>query len=140
MPLRTDQLDEPHLNLTPLIDVLIFLIIFFMLGTSFKTSERQHNVQLPTTSDAAPLTSRPDELSIIVRAGGDIELNDKKCTIEELNTELIKARTNYPDQSVAIRGEGTTPYQYVLNVLAACERAKITAVSLPVRLKPGARK
>lgn len=140
MPLRTETLEEPHLNLTPLIDVLIFLIIFFMLGTSFKTPERQHNIKLPTSSAAAPLTSRPDDLNIIVRAGGEIELDGKPCTIDELNTQLVSARTNYPDQGVAIRGEGMTPYQNVLNVLAACERAQIRAVSLPVRFKDGARK
>src|SRR3972149_3167852 len=110
MPLRTGTLDEPHLNLTPLIDVLIFLIIFFMLGTSLKTSERQHNIKLATTTDAAPLTSRPDVLSINVRANGEIEMNGKPYTLEQLSSDLAAARKNYPDQSVAIRGEGNGPY------------------------------
>ena len=140
MPLRTGTLDEPYLNLTPLIDVLIFLIIFFMLGTSFKHAEGQHNVKLATTTNAAPLSNRPDAIRIGVLANGEVEMNGKACTLEQLNSNLIAAAKNYPDQSVAIRGEGEGPYQNVLNILAACERAKITTIALPVRVKEAARR
>ena len=70
-----------------------------------------------------------------VAANGKVQLNGKPRTLSEFEAELVKAKKNYADQTVLIRGEGQGPYQNVVDVLAVCDRAKINVVSLPVRLK-----
>jgi len=136
MPLKnTDTIEEPHLNLTPMIDIVFLLIIFFMVGTQFTEQERHYDIQLPTVSDAQPLTSVPDELIVNVLSDGTITLGDQVRTLDELESALRSAQQNYPDQSVIVRGDASGPYQHIMDVLAACHRAKISRISLANRLE-----
>jgi biopolymer transport protein ExbD len=138
MPFKTEAMEEPHINLTPLVDVVFNLLLFLMLATRFAAdddAERKFDVLLATASNAKPLTALPDELKVNVAANGQITLNGKPRKLNELETDLVAAKKNYADQAVLIRGEGDGRYQYVVDVLAACDRAKINSVSLPVRLR-----
>lgn len=136
MPLKAaETIEEPNLNLTPMIDIVFLLIIFFMVGTQFAELERQYDVQLPTVADAQPLTSLPDEIIINVRETGEISISGTELTLAELEAKLNAARENYADQAVVVRGDGTGPYQHVMDVLAVCYKAKINTVSLANRLK-----
>lgn len=136
MPLRSaDPADEPTLNLTPMIDVVFLLIIFFMIGTQFVQRERQFDVQLPTVSDAQPLTSRPDEIVVNVTTAGKVVVRDQELTMDALRQMLDTARQNYPDQAVVVRGSGPDPYQNVMDVLTVCHQAKISHLSLASQLQ-----
>jgi biopolymer transport protein ExbD len=138
MPFKTEPMEEPHINLTPLVDIVFNLLLFLMLATRFaadEDAEQKFDVQLATAANARPLTALPDELVIHVAANGKVLLNSKPRTLSELEADLAKAKKNYADQSVVVRGEGQGPYQNVVDVLAVCDRAKINVVSLPVRLK-----
>ena len=137
MPLKTEMTEEPILNLTPMIDIVFLLIIFFMVGTRFTETERQYDIQLPTVSDALPLTALPDEITVNVHSDGRLIINGDERTLEDLQTDLEVAKLNYPDQAVVIRGEGEGPYQHVMDVLTVCRRAKIGNVSLANRLNTG---
>jgi biopolymer transport protein ExbD len=135
MPLKTDTIEEPNLNLTPMIDIVFLLIIFFMVGTRFTEAEREFDIELPTVTDAQPLTTMPDEIVVSVTNDGRYLLRDEERTLEELKSALTAARENFADQAVLIRGDGQGPYQYVMDVLAVCHSAKITNVSLANRLQ-----
>jgi len=135
MPLKTDGIEEPGLNLTPMIDIVFLLIIFFMVGTQFSEMERQFDVNLPTVADAQPLTNPPDEIVVSVFRDGRIFVQDKEQTLEGLQRQLEEARARYADQSVLIRGEGEGRYQRIIDVLVACHRAKIKHFSLATELK-----
>jgi biopolymer transport protein ExbD len=143
MPFKTEPAEEIHINLTPLVDIVFNLLMFLMLATRFAAdddAERKFDVQLATASNAKPLTAVPDELVVNVAANGQITLNGKPRKLTDLETDLIKAKKNYVDQAVLIRGEAEGRYQNVVDVLAACDRAKINTVSLPVRLRPEGRR
>jgi biopolymer transport protein ExbD len=138
MPFKTEPMEEPYINLTPLVDIVFNLLLFMMLASRFaadEDAEQKFDVQLATAVSARPLTALPDEMVIHVASSGKVLLNGKPRTLRELEADLVKAKKNYADQSVMIRGEGQGPYQNVVDVLAVCERAKINVVSLPVRLK-----
>lgn len=138
MPLKTEAVEEPGLNLTPMIDIVLLLVIFFMVGTQFAENERQYDIELPTVSEAQPLTSLPDEIVVNVDREGGFVVNGELRTIEQLEEDLRAARSRYADQVVVIRGDGTGPYQNVMTVLNLCRRAQITNVQLANRLQDGA--
>lgn len=137
MPLRTETIEEPSLNLTPMLDVVLLLIIFFMVGTKFAEIERQYDIQLPTVSEAAPLSGVPDELVVNVEADGTISVHDEPRTLAALEELLQQAKANYANQVVLIRGAGTGPYQHVMDVMSICHRVGINNISLANRLKDG---
>jgi len=130
MPLKTGQLEEPSINMTPMIDVVFLLIIFFMVGARIGEEEQQLDVQLPQAAVAQPLLMRPDSLVVNVYQDGKILLGKRSLSLEELQKELIAAKDRYPDQAVIIRGEGEGRYQAVVDVLVACHLAKIKQYSL----------
>ena len=133
MPLKTAAIEEPDLNLTPMIDIVFLLIIFFMVGTRFTEMEREFDVQLPAVSDAPPLTSLPDEIVVNLQTSGKLQVDGKQRSLKELETDLIAARKRYADQTVVVRGDGKGPYQNVVDVLAVCWRAGV-GVKVATRL------
>jgi biopolymer transport protein ExbD len=134
MPLKTDSIEEPGINLTPMIDIVFLLLIFFMVGTRFTELEREFKIQLPSVSEAQPLTSLPDEITINVSSDGELRVDGIEMTLQELENRLQTAKKHYSDQSVIVRGDANGTYQNVMDVLAACNRSGIQAVSLANRL------
>ncbi len=137
MPLKPQTAEEPGLNLTPMIDIVFLLIIFFMVGARFTEEDTEYEVELPTVSEAQPLTSLPDELVINIMLDGKVIVKGKELTMEELESILVEARKNYSEQSVLVRGAGEGTFQNVMSVLEICNRAKISNVSLANRVASG---
>ena len=138
MPLKgADQTEEVAINLTPMIDIVFLLIIFFLVGARFTEEEKQYDIQLPSSQDVTPLTGTPDALVINVRRGGTILLGSLVVTLEELESELRDAKENFEGQAVVVRGEGQGLYQPIVNVLGICHRTQITKISLAYKLDEG---
>lgn len=134
MPLKTLPLDEPSINLTSMLDVVLNLIIFFMISTQFIQEERQYDVKLPTVSEATALSGQPDEIVVNVLANGSLMVKGKSVATAELELLLTVARERFPGQAVVVRADGDGKYQPVMDVLAACRRADIRNVSLANRV------
>jgi biopolymer transport protein ExbD len=136
MPLKVPEsaLQEPEINLTPMIDVVFLLIIFFMVGTQFTNRERKYDIDLPTVSEALPLTQLPDHLVINVYGDGRVFLTDNGVTLQQLEQELLKARENYADQEVIIRGEGIGPYQHITDVLSVGQKVQFEKMTFATQL------
>lgn len=132
MPLRTESLEDPQLNLTPMIDVVFLLIIFFMVGARF-TEEAQHqqfDVELPTASPLQPMSRQPDPLVVSVTQDGRIRLQNRELTPSELLSQLKSAKAAYESQAVLIRGDASVSYQGIMDVMNACHQAEIRRFSL----------
>ena len=135
MPLKgADRTEEAAINLTPMIDIVFLLIIFFLVGARFTEQERQYDIQLPSSDAVQPLTGVPDALMINVRQDGAILLGNQRMSLEELEDELRDAKENFEDQAVVVRGEGRGLYQPVIDVLGACHRMQISRISLAYKL------
>lgn len=100
MPLKMQSLEEPRLDLTPMIDVVFNLIIFFMVGTRFADMEREFDVQLPQVGHAQPLTAPPDEIVINLFANGRVVVGSREISLADLRLLLAEARGRFEDQSV----------------------------------------
>ena len=130
MPLKTEPLEEPALNLTSMLDVVMLLIIFFIFGTEFANDEQAYEVQVPTVAEAAALSGQPDQLLVNITAVGKIIFRQEVVTPRQLEEILKRAVANFPNQSVVIRGDGAVRYQEVMDVMAACQRAGVRNLSL----------
>lgn len=130
MPIKTEQLEEPGLILTPVIDIMFLLLIFFMVGTQFTEEESRFDIKLPTVSDILAVTSLPDPATVSLTANGEIYLDGKPMGLAELEERLVAMKENYPGQAVLIRGDGALAYQSVINVLEVVKRAGISTASL----------
>ena len=135
MPLKVEPLEEPYLNMTPMVDVVLNLLIFFMLGTTFAQEERQFDIQLPRVGQAQPLTAPPDEIVVNVFADGRLVVNKQNLSPDDLERLLAEAQGRYADQSVLIRGDGKGNYQTIMDVLSICQNAGIHNYSLATQLK-----
>ena len=78
MPLRVPPEEESGMNLTPMIDVVMLLNIFFMVGSRLVEPEKQYEINLPTVTDARPLTGLPDEIIVNVKDDGTIFVKGKQ--------------------------------------------------------------
>lgn len=136
MALLKVEPEEMSLNMTPIIDIVFNLLIFFLLGSTYLNDERELELDLPRVPAAAPLTAAPDELTIHVRADGTITIDEKPQTISALEELLAKARANYPDQAVAIRGDRRVPYEVILSIVSVCRRAGIERVDFLAMEQP----
>ena len=135
MPLKIQRDDQTSINLTPMIDIVFLLIIFFMVGTKFSElneMERDISLQVPTVTDAHALTAAPSKRVINVFSDGRIIIDKKTVTIDELQSELSIARQQYQKLGVVIRGEAESRYQNVANVIATCRKADITDLNISV--------
>ena len=130
MPLKTEPLEEPSINLTSMLDIVMLLIIFFMVSTKFSEEERQTGIQLPSVSENFALSGQPDEIIVNVDVDGKIKVQNEDLTLDSLRILLDAARFAFPNQAVVIRGDGRCEYQTVMNVFSTCKEAGIKNVSV----------
>jgi biopolymer transport protein ExbD len=115
-----------EMNMTPLIDVVFQLILFFLLASSFVEEERSLAVTLPQASEARPLTMRPRELIVNIDADGNYFVSTQKITAPQVLQVLIQAHTNNPGrQTVLIRADKRCRWQAVVTVMDLCNKANI---------------
>jgi biopolymer transport protein ExbD len=134
---QTEEL--PHLNMTPMVDVVLCLLVFFMAATRlYDWDENEFTVKVPQVADAAPLTAAPDDLELTIVKPGLVAVGDEKYDLPGLADMLREARARYEDQGVLIRGDASFNYQELADVLSACDGAGIRNVRLPVRPRPPA--
>ncbi|MBN2216485.1 MAG: biopolymer transporter ExbD [Pirellulales bacterium] len=133
MPLKTHMDEQPTLNLTPMIDIVFLLIIFFMVGTKFTELERKIGLEVPQVTDHGTLTAAPEKRIVNVYRDGTITLDREPVTLDQLTQRLAAARAEYAELGVLIRGDGEGPYQNVANVFNACKHAGINQLAISVR-------
>lgn len=134
MPLKTHLDEQPTLNLTPMIDIVFLLIIFFMVGTQFTEIERDIALQVPEVGEAGPQSSAPERRVINVFRDGSVSLDREVVSLSKLTNDLAAARGEYADLGVVVRGDAEVPFQRVADVLGACRAANISEMGISVRM------
>ncbi|MBI1247646.1 biopolymer transporter ExbD [bacterium] len=118
------------LDITPLIDIVFLLLIFFMVMTRFDEEDYKLDVVLPTASEAQPLISQPRELFINIDAEGRFFVRGEQRTIDEVESLLAKTAADNPESMVIIRADKDSKIEYSVQVMNACNKAKLTNYSL----------
>lgn len=117
MSRRRQRTEDASVNLTPMIDVVFLLVIFFMVGSHFGEAQGRIDVNVPGVGDLRAMARQPDERMVEVSGDGRVTLDNRPVSLEELSQRLRAMHQQYPDVRVAIRGEAEASFQRVAEVL-----------------------
>ncbi len=114
------------LTITPLIDVVFLLLIFFLVASRFSEEERQLDLNLPTVSEALSATAPVNEIIINIDAEGQYFIDGQFRQVEQVEQILNRAKNNNPlSQSVVIRADKTTDWDFVITAMNLCKKVGI---------------
>lgn len=113
------------INLTPLIDVIFLLLIFFLVAARLDQAERELDVPLPSAASAVPMTSEPNELVININQDGSFIVGGNKLDSAALERTIQQAVADNPTNvSVIIRAHRAVPLQSPVTAMDICQRCK----------------
>ena len=114
------------LELTPMIDLVFLLMIFFLVASKLEEADRYIDVVLPKASAARPLTSRPSEFIINIDRDGRYYAGAKPTTLADLTAALRQAAADNPRrQKVVVRADEDVAHKFVVGAMNACVQAGI---------------
>ncbi|MBK9130959.1 MAG: biopolymer transporter ExbD [Gammaproteobacteria bacterium] len=140
MKLRQSRREEPEINLIPLIDVMLFLLIFFVVTTTF-TRNSGITLNLPEASPR-PVEEREAPIEIVVDAQGRYYVNDQLVVnkqIETLKKALQLATQGKDHPALVISADANATHQSVVTALDAALQLGLVQVSMTTRQPEGAR-
>ncbi len=127
--------DSVEVNLTPLIDVVFLLLIFFMVSTTFDRHAKL-KVSLPEASTKAT-QQQNDPLVLSIDAKGNYFLNERQIVNQQLDTlkqailkTLSEKNVNIKDVSLVLRADANTPHQSVVRAMDAASQLGLTKLSI----------
>ncbi len=125
---HTGSLNE--LNITPLLDLVIVLLMIFILAAPQLTNELE--LSLPSSQpEPQEATNTPPEITFIaVASTGAVTLNQKPCPMDSLKPLLVAMHRQKPDMNVVISGHEDAEYEKVIAVLDLLQQAEITNIGL----------
>ena len=130
MKLKRGEEEEPVPNLTPMIDVVFQLLVFFMVATSFMDPEREIDIELPEANAGEPAPESNEDIIINVFADGRLVVSGEDLDAESLLRRLKAAAQHDPKTPVTIRGDGSAQHKDIVSVMAACEQAGLHSLSV----------
>ena len=135
---RSRRDDDLEINVVSFIDVLLLLLIFFMLGTSFVT-EGRINIQLPDASVQADKKSPQTRLEIGVSASGSYRVNNQELvnnSADTLSAAISKVAGDARDQAVLIRADARATHQSVVTAMDVIGRLGFKSISIATINQP----
>ncbi len=131
MNLKPEHRDDIDLNLTPLIDVVFLLLIFFMVSTTFEKTAKL-KIDLPEAS--AQATAQEDKKIVIgIDVKGRYYINDRQLVNTQLKTlkmALLKFAGDNKNIPIVLRADAKTPHQSVVTAMDAASQVGLTRLSI----------
>jgi biopolymer transport protein ExbD len=123
------QSERVVFQIAPMVDILLFLLVFFMLTWNFSRNEAELDVKVPAAREGKENRRPAGEVILNVKRDGAIVMNRKVMSAEEITATLSRISKLYPDQPVVLRGDESVDYRYVVDVLDICRTANIWNVA-----------
>lgn len=112
------------LSMTPMIDVVFLLLIFFLVASRLSQEDRELDIPLPSAANAMPMTVEPQEMIVNIDQEGAIVVNNKTLDSDQFRRLLAQAVVNNPiGQAVLIRADRRVPVQAPVEVMDMCVQA-----------------
>lgn len=127
---------EVGVDLTPVIDMVFLLLIFFLAATTFQQTEREMKIALPQAMASGPISAALREIIVNVDAQGQTIVAGKVVSSDALAEMIRGAVAVNPGQKVSIRGDRAAAYEHVARTLDVCKGAGVNEPyleTIPVR-------
>ncbi|MEO0047220.1 MAG: hypothetical protein RLZZ410_179 [Pseudomonadota bacterium] len=125
-----EQTSAPEINLIPFIDVLLVILIFLMISTTF-TRYQELSISLPN-AEGAVSKSQVKDIAVAITSDGRVAINGKRVRADELSKALSDASAdngnNDKGPTVTIAADGKAPHQIVMQVMEAARNANLPNV------------
>ena len=131
--------EEPEIGLVAMIDCIFFLLMFFMLATTFKEQandkpQKVLPVQLPSAeASVVRAGAANDALVIGVDRAGALFVDTRPVTVQELHTILAREASADPQRRIRIDGDRDASYQHIVRVLDLCQLDGLTNIAMHTR-------
>src|SRR5262249_46479305 len=132
MNLKPRRKEEPEINLVSLIDVVLMLVVFFMLSSTFIDEGRLH-VRLPSTTSLPPAERQEEPLIVTVTREGGYRLNERElinASPDPLRAALLKEAGDQRSRRVIIRADARSTHQSVITAMDVLARLGFSEVSI----------
>ncbi len=131
--IRRPREEEPTINLTPMIDVVFLLLIFFLAGSSFTKPEGHIPINVPGVGGLKPVARGADPRTVEIDRTGMISLDGKPTNLAQLANDLGTAAKVFPEIEVVVRADGTGAVQGVAEVLQTARAAGVRHLNFAVQ-------
>lgn len=138
MNLRPRRSEPPRVDITPLIDVVFLMLIFFMVSTTFD-KQTQLKVELPEASATETPEQDADKINITIDAKGQFYVNELELVRHDaatLSRQMTKISDGRLDLPVVVSGDRNAPLQSMMTVLDVAARLGMTRLSFVARHTP----
>ena len=125
---KTTSNNGIHVDMTPMVDVMMLLLIFFMMSTTFLVAHPGFNIQPPQATAGTP--QPPEHVTVLVNREGKIALGDKLVSLGEL-ASIVAAKGSTPPL-IFIKADKDTQHGKVVEVIDAVKKAGAAKISIPV--------
>ena len=131
MRFRNEEEENFSLDLTPLVDVVFLLLIFFMVSTVFVDFKRRIDISLPTSKVSIP-DETPKALELEITVDKQVFLNGSKVSLKSLESALKKIDVDKKKAAI-IRADKNLPYGDVIKVMGMLQSVRILDISVAVQ-------
>lgn len=139
MRIRRNADDSGSLiDITPLVDMMFTLVLFFLVSTTFTQEERDLEVNLPNAVEGQSLSDATPVITINVRQDGTYFLLDHTMDITQLRQAVAGAVSTKPDQKVLVRGDKLALHGHVAAAVLACKQSGVHQANIGYQLEPSA--
>ena len=136
MNFRPDRKDELDLNITPLIDVVFLLLIFFMVSTTFER-QSEISISLPRASESMREVN-PDVIYVAVDAQQRIYINEillVNSRLETIREALLRQADGVTEPAIVINADANATHQSVVRILDAARQLSLTNITFSTQIE-----
>ena len=123
--------DEPRIDLTPMVDVVFLLLIFFMISTTFVESPGI-SIELPEAS-SQPVEREPQEIKISLSREGDIYYQDRKISIADYREILAENRSNAKNTTILLLADKESRHGKVVTLMDLARDAGLSKLAIATK-------
>ncbi len=127
--------NQPLVMIIPMIDIMLFLLVFFMLGTIYMVQTNEIPVNLPQTKNVQPPDVKPNIVKVTVTMSGEIMFGDLLISRNDLAQKISETLSTDSDAVFVLLGDKSARYEQVVNILDLMKKSGVKHVSIATEVK-----
>ena len=130
MAVKYEEEEKPEVQLTSMMDCIFLMLIFFLVSSQLKKTEKELPLELPRANVTRDVKATPGLITVSVNARGDLYVNSKPVGAAGLKAALAAAAKENPDRRIRIDGDIFAPFRSIVQVLDTCQAEKLNVVGI----------